>query len=199
MLIKIKIVGVSPLLCNRFTDEAAEAATNGSRGSSAAADRGTPTEQADVKLYRSSAGELVIPQPNILRSLIDGGMFHKIGKKQVTTKAESMLYGALDIEQLEVPIEHTQPWSVDSRAVVNPSTKGRRLCYRPKFFDWSLTFELSVDTSMIGAKLVRLIIDDAGKRIGLGDFRPQRKGPFGRYRVDLWEEIEEALPMKMAA
>lgn len=56
MQIKIKIVGVSALLLNRYTPQAAELATQGSRGSSAAAERGTPMEQAKARLYTGLAG-----------------------------------------------------------------------------------------------------------------------------------------------
>ena len=191
MRINIKIVGVSPLLLNRFTQKAAEAATSGSRGSSSAAERGTPLEQAGERLYRGLKDELVIPQPNLLRCLVDGGRFHKVGKKQVTTKEESMLFGCLDIEAASIPLMHVEPWRVDTRPVVVPSTKGRILCHRPMFDDWSLDFEVQLDTTIMGPRLLRLIVDDAGKRVGLGDFRPARKGPFGRFRCDRWIELED--------
>jgi hypothetical protein len=38
-------------------------------------------------------------------------------------------------------------------------------------------------------KLFRAIVDDAGKRVGLGDFRPATKGPYGRYVVTSWKKV----------
>ena len=89
-------------------------------------------------------------------------------------------------------------WAIDTRPIVNPATGGRRLCYRPLFNDWELNFECELDTSIIGMKLFRQIVDDSGKRIGLGDFRPQRKGPFGRFVVIRWAEKGE-VTKKLAA
>jgi hypothetical protein len=43
---------------------------------------------------------------------------------------------------------------------------------------------------MLGVKILREIIDAAGKRIGLGDFRPACKGPFGKFVVTEWH-VEE--------
>ena len=40
----------------------------------------------------------------------------------------------------------------------------------------------------LSPKLLRQIIDDSGKRIGLGDFRPSTKGPYGRFVVTSWVE-----------
>lgn len=193
MHINVTITGVTALICNRFYDAAAEAATNGSRGASAAADKGTPREQAEKKLYTSLTGEFCIPQPNLLRCLIDGGAFHKVGKSQVTTAKKSLLYGAVDVEGTDILIDHKEPWRVDTRAVRIPSTGGRILAHRPMFDDWALSFTAVVDTTIIGAKLFRAIVDDAGQRIGLGDFRPATKGPYGRFVVTRWEEAQIAL------
>lgn len=189
MEIQIAISGVSPLILNRFTDAAAMAASNGSRSSAAAGSRGTPLEIAEGKLYYGIDGGLVIPSPNLLRCLVDGGSFFKAGRKQITTKAESMLFSCLDIVAAEIPLLHYQPWTVDTRAVVIPATKGRILAHRPRFDDWSLQFTAELDTSIVQESLLREIVDAAGKRVGLGDFRPARKGPFGKFRVDSWKVV----------
>lgn len=191
--INITITGITPLICNRFHDEAAMSASSGTRSSAAAKDRGTPQEMAAKKLYTNDEGVLVIPQPNLLRCLIDGGQFHKVGKSQVTTSSKSMLFGAFDIPAADVAIKHNQPWAVDTRAVVIPSTKGRILTHRPRFDDWQLTFDAVLDTSLVSEKLMRAVIDDAGARIGLGDFRPAKKGPYGRFRVDNWQAAQMPL------
>jgi hypothetical protein len=195
MEINIRLVGVTPLICNRFYDEAALAASEGTRSSMVARDRGTPKEMAEKKLYTShgDGGAPMIPQPNLLRCLIDGGQFHKAGKSQITTSSKSMLFGAFDIVAAEIAIEHSQPWTVDTRAVVIPSTKGRILTHRPRFDDWALSFVATLDCDIVPEKLMRKIVDDAGSRIGLGDFRPARKGPYGRFRVDLWQPQEARL------
>jgi len=189
MEIEITISGTSPLILNKFTDAAAMASTNGSRSSAAAGSRGTPREIAEGKLYYGVDGGLIIPSPNLLRCLVDGGSFFKAGRKQITTKAESMLFSCLDINAAEIPLQHEQPWTVDTRAVVIPATKGRILAHRPRFDDWRLVFTAGLDTSIVQESLLREIVDAAGQRIGLGDFRPARKGPYGRFRVDSWKVV----------
>jgi hypothetical protein len=195
MNIEVTIEGITPLICNRFTDAAAESESGGSRGASASQDRGSPLDIAQSKLYIGLGGKPMIPQPNLFRCLVEGGRFHKIGKTQVTTARASMVFSCLDIEAAEIPIEHKQPWTVDTRAVRIPATGGRILAHRPMFHDWRLTFECELDVSIIGVKLFRQIVDDAGKRVGLGDFRPATKGPYGRFCVTHWQENLQALPM----
>jgi hypothetical protein len=190
MRLKITIEGTAPLLCNQFTDEAAMNASNGTRTSSAGGDRGTPQEICQKLLYTGLDGKPMIPQPNLMRCLVDGGRFHKIGKSQVTTTKSTMLYACVDIDGAEIPLQHKQPWRVDTRAVRIPTTGGRILKHRPVFDDWQLKFEVSLDEQMIGAGLFRMIVDDAGKRIGLGDFRPACKGPFGKFVVTHWSAVK---------
>jgi hypothetical protein len=198
MFIEIEVSGITPLICNAFTDAAAESSSSGQRGASAGIDRGSPQEIAESKLYKGLDGKPMIPSPNLMCALVGGGQYTKIGKKQVTTARASMLYSCLNIEAAEIPLIHKQPWKVDTRAVRIPSTGGRILAHRPMFDDWMLVFEVELDTSILNVKLLRQVIDDAGKRVGLGDFRPSTKGPYGRFVVTRWIE-QAAVPVKIAA
>ena len=188
MNIKITIEGTSPLLLNRFTDEAAEKATSGNR-TSTIGDRGTPREIATAALYTGSQdGKPIMPAPNIARCIIDGGTFFKAGKSKVTTLKTSIIPSCVDLDEVEYLILHKEPWCVDTRAVRIPATGGRILAHRPCFNDWRISFGLALDTDILSIKLLREIIDASGKRIGIGAFRPACKGPFGRFVVTSWEE-----------
>jgi len=130
----------------------------------------------------------VIPAPNLFRCIIDAGTFFKAGKSKVTTQKTSLIPACVGIVGIELPLIHKEPWTVDSRGVVIPSTGGRIACHRPVFNDWQISFTIELDSDMMGPKLLREIVDAAGKRIGLGDFRPSRKGPFGKFVVTSWKE-----------
>lgn len=185
--IETKITGTTPLLCNCFNDTAQIAASGRSK-SSLIGDKGSPRAQAEQKLYLGVNGDLMIPQPNMFRCLIDAGKYFKSGKSKVTTIKSSLIPACVEITGVEIPIIHKEPWEVDTRAVRIPSTGGRILCYRPKFNDWSLSFTMCLDDDVMTSELLREILDAAGKRIGLGDFRPDCKGPFGKFVVTHWEE-----------
>lgn len=190
-LVQIRIEGKTPLLVNRFTDEAAMAASSGNRAA-AVGEKGTPREQATKKLYVGVDDKLIIPQPNLMRCLIDAGTFFKAGKNKVTTQKTSMIPACVDLPFIECVLEHKEPWSVDTRAVRIPSTDGRILCHRPSFNDWALSFDCELDETMMTLGLLREIWDAAGKRIGLCDFRPACKGPFGKFLVTSWKRLGDA-------
>lgn len=194
MNIRCSIQGSSPLLMNRFTEQAAAKV---SAGTSAAitVGRSTPREQAEPKLYRSADGAPMVPGPNVFRGIVDAGVFHKANKRQLTSARSSLIPAAVQLREIECPISNPfggeVRWEVDSRSVVLPATGGRIMCHRPRFDAWQITFTLSVDDAMFSESLVRALVDDMGTKIGLGDYRPSRKGPFGRFLVVLWERLRE--------
>ena len=185
----ITIQGKSPLLMNKFTDAAQLAATLGT-SSAVRANTETPQNMAESRLYTADDGTIGIPQPNLFRCIIDSGKFSKIGRVKVTTQKSSLIPACLEIDPLFIPLKHEQAWTVDSRPVRNPSTGGRFLAYRPCFPDWELSFTATLDTEMMGEVLFRDIVDNAGSKIGLGDFRPDTKGPFGKFLVTRWETVK---------
>jgi len=197
-LIKVSIQGESPLLMNRFTEAAAAKVSAGSSSSITVGAKGTPREQAEPKLYTSADGVPMIPGPNVFRGIIDAGTFHKAGRKAITTTKSSLVPAGIQLVELECMLENPWgkelSWEVDSRSVVNPATGGRMMCHRPRFDAWKLSFTLKVDDRMFDERIVRLLVDDLGSKIGLGDFRPARKGPFGRFNVVHWKKESEIAP-----
>lgn len=201
MKIQVTIQGITPLLMNRFT-EANEVAVSGGTTVSFRGDKGTPREQAAPKRYADADGRLYIPGPNIFAAIIAAGTFHKAGKSKLTTMKTSLIPAGLMVDDLiclltNADCEPLTEWEVDSRSVVIPSTGGRIMAHRPRVDVWCATFTIDVDTTMFAPNLIRSVIDDAGKKIGLGDYRPARKGPFGRFVVSRWEIID--VDMKEAA
>lgn len=176
---------------NRFTEEAQEK-INGHK-SVLQGKKGTPREQADPKAYRNAAANFVIPGVNIYRSIVDAGTFIKSGKSKLTTQKSSLITSFLFMETSEAVVcgEDGKPvkdFEVDSRGVVIPSTGGRIMAHRPRFDAWQLSFDLELDEGECSPDLLRELIDQAGKKIGLGDFRPARKGTFGRFKVITWKK-----------
>ncbi|WP_431861374.1 hypothetical protein [Azospirillum sp.] len=194
MKIIVQITGIAPLLMNRFT-EANEVQVSGGTTVSFKGDKGTPRQQAEPKRYADDQGRLYIPGPNIFAAIIAAGTFHKAGKSKLTTMKTSLIPAGVMVDDVvclltdaaENPLTE---WEVDSRSVVIPSTGGRIMAHRPRVDAWCATFSLDVDTTMFSPNLIRAVVDDAGKKIGLGDYRPARKGPFGRFVVTKWEVAE---------
>jgi hypothetical protein len=197
--INVTIEGNTPLLMHAFTG--GDSVSNGSSKVSAAAERGTPKQQASQGLYLADDGETIcMPQPNMLKCIIEGGKFFKNGKSKITTLKTSLIPACVFLDEIEYPIytkdvdgdwevatKSGNLWQVDTRPVVIPATGGRVMRHRPKFDPWKLSFSMALDIEEMSVAVLRDVVDAAGSKIGLGDFRPACKGPFGRWKVINWD------------
>lgn len=64
--------------------------------------------------------------------------------------------------------------------------------HRPRYENWSMEFILEVQDDLLSVDLCQQLLTEAGLQVGIGDFRPEKRGPFGSFRVTQWKEIEEA-------
>lgn len=190
--IDVEISGMRIGLLMHRLPESAEAALQGNSRSSIRTTKGTPREQAAEFLYQKD-GKLYIPGSTLFSALIGAGIFHKIGRKQVTTRDTSLVPAGLSVLE-EFCWLNTDKWEVDSRPIVNQTTGNRQICHRPRIDDWKTSFTIEYDEEMFSEDLVRALVDDAGKKHGIGAFRPQRKGPFGRFVVTRWVVKPSEIP-----
>lgn len=184
MIIDIEITGVTPLLMNRFNEDDL---SNKKRDKHL-----TPREEATKTAYLDQEGKLYYPPENIYACIIEAGKFHKDGKNKITTMKSSLIPAGVMI--IDKVCRFTKPdlFEVDSRSVVVPSTGGRIMKRRAKLDEWITNFSIELDIQMFSPRQMREIVDDAGKKVGLGDYRPSRKGIFGRFVVTKWEEKGKA-------
>jgi len=169
----VEIKGISPLLMHAFPMAPIEGL-----------EKMKPEEQAESVAYRVPAtGELYVPGTALQRALVNAAVFSKgKGRASLQKIAAAVLF--VSPEWLGCG---TKEYQVDSRPVVVPATKGRVLRHRPRLDKWGLSFTLEYDETLLSEQQVRRIVDDTGSRVGLLDFRPERKGPFGRFMVTKWQ------------
>jgi len=170
--ILVEVAGTSPLLMHRFPLVPEDNLKN------------QPAEvQAEAVCYRDEeSGELYLPGMNMWRALISGAAFSK-GKNRASLQKPAAACLLVTPERL---LLGTKKFVVDSRAVVVPATKGRVVRHRPRLNDWGVAFTVEYDDTLMSALEIRKIVDDAGLRCGIGDYRPERRGPFGRFYVTKW-------------
>lgn len=200
-LVRVEVTcnGTTPLLMNRMTPETLENIRTKAKKPKSAQTALTPREEAAPKVYQDSDGNPYIPTENLLACLIGAGSYVRLdGKRQVSSAKSTTLPAFLSLEEAMLPLslpnaEGVAAWEVDMRPGRNPNG-GEAVCLvRPRFDRWSFKVTCLVDTREVSMQLVRQIFDYAGKRIGLGDFRPARKGMFGQFAVMHWTELKASV------
>jgi len=152
-----------------------------------------PEEEAKMYIYTDLQGNIVIPSINIKAMLRDAGRNYKISGRRTTYGA--MIRAGIDIEPFYVPLRDPETkkiyhikdkcWEIDIRPVV--VQRSRILRARPRFDKWELEFTIvNKDPTVLLRETMKKIVVDAGKWIGLGDFRPE----FGLFKVEKFEVVK---------
>ncbi len=178
----VTIQGITPLLMNR------PSALIGDISKDKKPFENNPKGEAGSRLYTNPKGKLYQPSTHIKGALVEAGKHKKVVGKGKATYSKIVGY-AIEIEPFE--IEHKkQKWEVFSILAVNPNTKGRNLLHRPMLREWDLDFNITFDESEVQESIMKELLDIAGRIAGLGDWRPQKKGSYGKFQVTSWKEAK---------
>lgn len=172
-IVSVEIKGKTPLLMHAYPMNPVDGI-----------EKKTPDEQAEVAAYRDAeSGELYIPALCIQRCFVNGATYSK-GKGRASLQK---IVAACVFVSPEYVFLGTKEFKTDSRPVVVPATRGRIVRHRPRLDNWSCAFEIEYDETLMSESQMRKVVDDSLDRVGLLDFRPEKKGPFGRASVTLWK------------
>jgi len=183
-IVTFNVDGITPLLMNNIGSMEEEGK------SSTRTKKIDPEADAAKRLYVTANGNLYIPSIAFLNSLWEGAAYQKIGKDSARSRIQGAVF-VVDQESILIhpetgdPFKNTE-WEIDSRAVVIKSTKGRIMRHRPLVRDWACLVSLEVDSDFIDIEEnIIPLFNIAGRKIGVMDYRPAKRGPFGRYNVSL--------------
>jgi hypothetical protein len=185
--VEVEVRGTTPLLVHRFSEESEqEKATRRIKVGNE-----DPREVAKRAAYIASDGSFYISAFSIPNAMANAGSNHKMrGSRKtlrfvvpcaVTVKADTItiMNGAGPAKDFEV----------DARPVTIPATKGRVMRYRPRFNCWGLKFSLVINEAMLALDDAQMLLNEAGVSVGIGDFRPEKRGPFGTFLVTSFKEV----------
>ena len=146
-----------------------------------------PAEEARLRAHwMTVAGkkELCIPWVMLYQSICTAaGSFKFRGQKTMST----IVAATISCETDRISLNTDQFEVLEEYVKIPPKTGSMVLIGRPRLPKWQATFVLVVDDEMYAAENLRDIIAHAGKLVGIGAWRPQLKGPYGRFEVSDFE------------
>lgn len=198
--VKVFCRGVSPLLMDRMTEETLESLDTGVR-QQISKDR-PAQEKAAEKIYRDQKGRIALPAEMLFSALVGAGRNVKLGKKAVSTAMSTTLPDLMSIQDAYLPLQNIPAnangeeknfWVVDLRRGVgyNGKTPTAVAITRPKFPEWEFTVTVEYDEKKVRDDTIKTLFENAGSTQGLGSFRPNKKGMFGRFTVVKMEEVQQ--------
>lgn len=158
----------------------------------------TPEVEAEHSTYRFPDGALGIPSMNLYKCVVtaamDFGAQDASGRQIARKNASSFVASALapDAPMFELLDDDGVPiptYAIDARRAV---VQGQAVIRARARIDLPWTLEcVYFWEPLLPPEHFRQIVDHAGKVVGICDFNPRHKGPFGKFRCSAMVVIDE--------
>lgn len=177
--VEVTVEGTAPLLFHRWSDDAVEAKGNAPKGSKA-----KKTDDIQSYVYRNEAKEICLPGEYLRQSLVEAAKYQQDPRSP--RKSAMDLYKAGVVALTELASLGSKDWDfLDRRRVRVQRNAITRT--RPAFLTgWRATVQFQVLLpEYINPQLLHYTIVQAGRLVGVADFRPT----YGRYQVVSFHEL----------
>lgn len=163
-------------------------------------------EEAKSKVLISQGGNLYFPLGYLFSCLIEAGRFVKYDAKMslstsdstrltmvLTLQGDKVVLGLRESNGKFKPLLKEE-WTVDKRRGVNRTTKAPVRIIRPKIARWGFEVEVVFDNDRLDLSKLLELFRVAGLGVGVGSFRPDKKGEFGMFELKEVKVLEEWKP-----
>lgn len=150
----------------------------------------TPEDEAKASRYLLPDGNFYVKAIAVRNSILSGAKGYRVRKM----RASDIIAGALLIINQEFPLLRDdapingENYSVDTqRAVVQRQgiLRSRARIELP----WEIDCLFEYDSDLVDLSVIKQVANNAGKVVGVGDYRIEKKGCYGRYELaDIWVE-----------
>lgn len=180
--INLEVTGTSPLICHRWSEKAKKAMVDKqSKAPTRAKDKRDPKRDYEDSLYRRADGGYGFPSVGFKAAVVRAGTYADMHM--------TFLRGAFHVNGELVPVTGEPSMRED---MVRLSGKVADIRYRAQFVEWSAVVPIHLNTSVLSLEQLANLFVIAGFAVGVGEWRPERNGQYGRFEVSSIETYREA-------
>lgn len=178
-IVEAKIVGTADFLFHRWSVDGIDAKSRAAKGSKA-----KKSDDLESYCYRDDDGNLSIPGEYPRQSLINAAKYRQDPRSP--RKSAMDLFKAGVITMTPLATLGTKDWDYEDRRRVMVQRNGITRVRPAMHAGWSATFQFLVNLpEYISPDALHEVLVNAGRLIGVGDFRPT----FGRFAVQRFDTI----------
>jgi hypothetical protein len=186
--LQVPIIGTTPLIVHRFSEKAKRQMLDNMQGRKSQKQPKDPEGEYEGAFYRFKDSGTGVPVVAFKLATVGGARFY--GKQITMTALKQFLFfrGEVGVDgQALARIDGTPEMRED---VVRVGQGGTDLRYRPIYHEWSTTLTITYVKSSLTRDSVLSLIDAGGMGVGVGEWRPEKGGEFGSYRIDLTRDVD---------
>ena len=185
--IRIPIIGTTPLIVHRFSEKAKRQMLDNMQGRKSPKLPKDPEAEYEAAFYRLKDGSPGFPVIAFKAATVGGARFY--GNVTMTALKQFIFFkGEVGGDGRMLTQILGEPRMREDVVTVNRS--GSDLRYRPEFAEWAVVLEVTYVSSALTRGSVLSLIDAGGMGVGVGEWRPEKDGDFGTYRIDPTKDVE---------
>jgi hypothetical protein len=179
--VELTIRGDADLLFHRWNCEAVEAKAKAAKGSLI-----KKTDDVESYVYRNRDGELCIPGEYVRQAIIAAAKYRQDPRSPRKSAMDLVKASVVSLTPL-ASLGLTE-WDYEHRCRVQVQRNGVTRVRPALRAGWTATFILMVNLpEYVSSSLLHGLVSDAGRLIGIADFRPT----YGRFQVTKFEVLKE--------
>lgn len=179
ILTEVTIRGISPLIVHAWSEKAKKQMRDKQQGhAKEGKEFKDPEADFNSSRYLDAQGRDCIPAVALKGCAVEAGVICGVFK---TTLRKSFFVGG---ESDLIPLTLEEP-PVMREDMVRIGQGVADIRYRACYHRWSIKIPVEFQPRLISAEQLFNLFDNAGYSVGLGEWRPERDGQFGRFRVEV--------------
>jgi hypothetical protein len=181
--ILVPIIGATPLIVHKWDEKSKIKMLNEMQGKKEPKKPKDPVAEYKATLYHTDEGGYGFPTVGFKACIVSAARFYDKSVTMVRLRQCLFMQGVAsdDGKQILTPIIGLPAMREDA---VTVGMKGRDLRYRAEFQQWSAVLDITYITSALDGDSVLSLVDAAGRGVGVGEWRPEKSGQNGTFRVD---------------
>jgi hypothetical protein len=171
--VTIEVTGTSPLICHKWSDKAKKQMLDKqTKAATRAKTAKNPEQDFKDSLYVHPDGGYGFPSVAFKGAVVRAGTYAEMKM--------TFLRGAFHVTGELVSIEGKPSMRED---MVRLNGKVADIRYRGEFKEWSASVQLHLNTSALSIEQAANLFVIAGFAVGVGEWRPEKNGQYGRFEV----------------
>lgn len=187
--LRIPLLGTAPLIVHKFSEKSKRQMLDAMQGRKTPKQPKDPDADYESALYRHDDGGYGFPVIAFKAASVGACRF--FGKALPMTLARQCIFFDGEFSKADgQKLARIQGEPHMREDVVRVGMGGTDLRYRPEFTEWQTVVDVTFVQSMLTRESVISLIDAGGMGVGVGEWRPEKKGDFGTYAIDDTRDVE---------
>lgn len=178
--VSIKIKGLSPIIMHRFSEIQKKQMLDSMMKVAQQKKKKDPEKEYEEAKYFTADGKPAIPVIAFKKAMIRASK--SLGLKMTDARTSFFVLGEYS-EQAGCEVVEVKGQFSMREDIVRVAKGGTDLRYRPQLNNWTASIRIGYNNSQISFDQLVNMLNLAGYGIGIGDWRPEKDGSFGRFTI----------------